>query len=78
MSSAFRASSKVGKSVFPLDSQLILHETDMSVTVDPDGAVTGAMVQCMAPLSVLEPLFDAFLNLGWEVPDDGSIEEKNF
>jgi hypothetical protein len=43
------------------------HETDMSITLDPDGTVTSAMVQCLDPPAVLDPLFTAFGRLGWVV-----------
>ena len=43
-------------------------QTDMSLTVDPDGAVTSAMVQIgdEGP-EALDRLFAAFQQLGWEV-----------
>ena len=43
------------------------HETDMSITLDPDGTATSAMVQCLDSPAVLDPLFTAFGRLGWVV-----------
>jgi hypothetical protein len=45
--------------------------TDMSVTVDPDGTATSAMVQLGddSP-ATLDRLFAAFNRLGWEVADE--------
>ena len=43
------------------------HATDMSITVDPDGTATSAMVQCMDSPAVLDRLFAAFESLGWIV-----------
>jgi|GEM_PF-6264336 len=43
------------------------HPTDMSVTVDPDGVATSAMVQVGSePPEVLDRLLAAFVRLGWE------------
>ncbi len=43
------------------------NESDMSITVDPDGTATSALVQCRDSPSVLDRLFAAFERLGWVI-----------